>query len=971
MKSAPGSASKKRGRPLGSKNRRLMVKTPLPRAQRAAAKADAAYRAPSGSIEPVAGSSVAGAGAGGAPKMRATRANVTLPPGYIEGVTSSRWPKARKKREEEEEEEEEAEEEDGAGDEEPEQNEMDVEMDELEDDFEAEKTLLGLAATTTPAESRASSVATGLAALGAAADELEEQKPLLAPPGSVDRKGKARATDAGLDDDAISVNGTLAAPSAPMSRETSLEERSVTPATAPSATPTKGGPKGKGKGKRGKKAQPPPEPVERAKRRKLDVLDKETAERLAAREAARLKFLDQLDAELDLVEDRSHPLLDITYKQLRSEKAAKLEHLRRVQAAREKELETVLEKRIETSWRQWADRKDSLRLRLYLENHSSLKELVAEEKVFPFFRDHPLFTNNHDLPPTGYYRGPQRDPAFVPRSIIHAGHYVEPPPLNPALEHASWKLAPEDIEADLALLYDIDDEPFYAPPPAIVAPPPGAGLYGYPPPPPFYYDPHAMAAPYMNAPGYPLGPPVPPPGAAYPLQPYYGGDIPPVIPPHPSSAAPPHQPPAPHPYAHGYPYEHATAPGAAAPAVTPLAAAPKPPVHEAGPPAAARPPQPPVMPAKVPSAPYKAAAAPPAKISAPPPPTKPLKQPSANGTPHSHQHQHGPHAHAVHHQHQHAPQHQHQHQQHAPAHASAQAYPQRQPASPARTRDSPHIHTAGPPVQAPSGPSQQQQRYPTSTPSPFPSLGAKPHAPSASPAAGTPAHATALPNGSAKSPQSTSALPPMHSAFFPPMPPIRPPVQQNGANGAKPVSSQHQHQHQHQQQHHHHHHHASQPHSHAHASTPQGAASQRISPSFGAPTLPSLSRRTLSPPHPQAATTPSSTMQQLPPPRTAEQQKREISERVLPPFWAAAGSMPSATASSPSAAAPAPASVGPATGLPLPSWLKPLGQHPKLPHELAREREQAAAAAAATQKGKPAEVAAGGAGATGAPRPFW
>lgn len=236
-----------------------------------------------------------------------------------------------------------------------------------------------------------------------------------------------------------------------------------------------------------------------------------------AREAARVKFLDQLDAELDQVEDRSHPLLDIAYQRLREEKADRLERLRRYQDEREKELELMLDKRLQASWRQWAvrvpllapffgrrvdclskrsqDQKDALRMKLYLENHTSLKELVAEEKVFPFFRDHPLFVNNHDLPPTSYYRGPQRDPAFQPREILHAGHYVEPPPLNPALTHESWQLAPEEIEADLALFYDIEDEPFYAPPPPAPVPSaPSVGMFPYAHP-PFYYDPLAAPPP--------------------------------------------------------------------------------------------------------------------------------------------------------------------------------------------------------------------------------------------------------------------------------------------------------------------------------------------------------------------------------------------------------------------------------------------------------------------------------------------
>lgn len=178
-------------------------------------------------------------------------------------------------------------------------------------------------------------------------------------------------------------------------------------------------------------------------------------------------------------------------------------------------------------------------MELYLENHSSLKSLIAEERIYPFFRDHPLFLNQHDLPPTGYYRGPQRDPAFVPREILHAGHYVEPPPLNPALGHNAWKLSPEEIEADLALFHEIEDEPPF-PHSASLQPPPPIGMYPFPPP-PYYYDPGiplapavpSLAGPYMAAPGYPPAGAMPPPHIA-PYPSFYPGPPPAVHPSHPS-----------------------------------------------------------------------------------------------------------------------------------------------------------------------------------------------------------------------------------------------------------------------------------------------------------------------------------------------------------------------------------------------------------------------------------------------------
>lgn len=155
----------------------------------------------------------------------------------------------------------------------------------------------------------------------------------------------------------------------------------------------------------------------------------------------------------------------------------------------------------------------------YLENHRSLKSLLDEEKVFPFFRDHPLFVNHHDLPPTGWYRGPQRDPAFAPRSLVHAGHYVEPPPSNPALGHDVWSLGADEIEADLALFYGIEDPEqaerqaaAQAPDAPAVPPFPNMGLHGYQPPAPLYFDsrlPGPPSYPQTSALAYPDYPPPP------------------------------------------------------------------------------------------------------------------------------------------------------------------------------------------------------------------------------------------------------------------------------------------------------------------------------------------------------------------------------------------------------------------------------------------------------------------------------
>ncbi|GAA5924904.1 hypothetical protein JCM3775_006314 [Rhodotorula graminis] len=959
------SAPKRRGRPPGSKNK--LPKAPVPRGQRAAGKADPPYRAPSGS------EGTASPGAASA-RQRATRANVTLPPGYIEGVTSSRWPRAggRKKR-------------DGPDDEEDEEDR------EGEGDEPLEAKVEDVTGTTTPIESRASSVNALVDAHGdaaAAADdavEAEEIKPSLPVP--VDRKGKGRAVD-GEDDDDVSMNGgegTLGV-SAPMSRETSVDERSVTPAIA--ATPTRGG-KGKSKGKRGKKAQAVPEPVERAKRRKLDIPDKEAEARHAAREEARLKFLDQLDGELDQVEDRSHPLLDLAYRRLQEEKGERLERLRRYQEEREKELGVLLEKRIQASWRQWADNKDALRMKLYLENHASLKELVAEEKVFPFFRDHPLFVNNHDLPPTNYYRGPQRDPAFQPREILHAGHYVEPPPLNPALKHEAWQLAPEEIEADLALFYDIEDEPFYAPPPP-AAVPPASAVFPYPHPhPPYYYNPLAAAPPgappYLGQAGYASA--VPAPGAPYGLPAYYVP--PPTGAPLSTSAAA-----LPHPYApSAYSYDPPTASTPAAPPAPATAPSREPAAPPPGPAALAPPVQPKVSPTL-----HKASTSTPAlpvhakpatavnggSARSPPLPPMQMQRPPSHGSsapgapngqarshePHVQQQQHAaapaprstqasqPHPHPYARQaesFQHSPSPYGQPQPHAQQqqprqhthHSHPPTFPSPQPPSPSRPREQ-----RPQPPSYPGAPQTAAQRF-------SPSFGVQTKAPSAmgvgskSPSlghVGAPPHAHGPPQQQQQQQAPTSAsLVPQRGTLFPSMPTPAPPTHP--------------------------------------AHSPNGLAP---------PTLPSLSRKSTpsasSPPRPRPPSAASSSSQQQQQ-QQGGQSSAPVVERVLAPFWAA-GSPPNGVGGTSRGLPPhqhqhhqhqhqhhghshSQQQVGPATGLPLPSWLKPLAQQVKLPHEVRREEEARAAKAAQAQaQGAVSGGGGGGAGAQagaagGQGRPAW
>lgn len=486
---------KRRGRPPGSKTRHSTGLAP-PKSRRSAngtrpgSLASPNRVSSSESVTPAPASAPA----------RATRANVTLPPGYIWGVTSSRWPRKSKKGEEAEEL---PEEDQGSQIEEPDGEPVkESSLSELDD---------------TETEIKPMEV------------ETEEAKPTPLPAAPPEEESPRAETpkDDGLDLQAASILRAMDPEPTPMPSTSREPSHDGSVDSIPVTTTPKG--KGKGKGKRGKKVLP--EPIERTKRRRLDGLDKETAERFAAREVARAQFLTNLEAEMQLVEQHTHPLLDLTYRRLQEEKKQKLAQLRRYQEEREQQLARSLEAANRANWDNWSDRKDRLRMDLYLKNHSSLKSLLDEEKIFPFFRDHPLFVNHHDLPPTGWYRGPQRDPTFAPRSLVHAGHYVEPPPVNRALAHDSWRLAPDEIEADLALFYDIDEvqvQPPPPPPPSLpVAPIPYYGMYGNQPA-PYYYGVGGPAAAFAGGPAPPPGPPysAPGPGALF-VGPSYGTPMPP------------------------------------------------------------------------------------------------------------------------------------------------------------------------------------------------------------------------------------------------------------------------------------------------------------------------------------------------------------------------------------------------------------------------------------------------------------
>ncbi|BGP12402.1 hypothetical protein JCM10213v2_000318 [Rhodosporidiobolus nylandii] len=776
---------KKRGRPLGSKNKQL--RPPIPRAQRAAARAAAE------SVAPV--SPARGAGA----KPRATRANVTLPPGYIYGVTSSRWPPRKKDGDESGE---------GAA----------------EHDDEDEYT--------------------------------EERTP------KADRKGKGRAVKRDEDEDELMSDGEDER-GTPMSREQSMEG----PPTPQRAGP--GRPKGKGK-KGAKKGQVVPEPVERAKRRKLEP-DEHSIERAAAREAARHRFLEQLEDEAELVQKRKHPLIGLAHRRLAEEKAHKLEQLRLAQELRELELERLAEARVRASWRQWADRKDTLRTELYFENHHALKDLIAEERLSPFFRNHPLINNTHDLPPAPFFRGPVRDPAFIPRSVIHAGHYVEPPPLNPALEHTSWRLSPSEIEADLALFYDIDDgEPAAdaAPVPSAAVPPPaGAGMYPYPP--PFYFNPAVPPPPGAGPPPYMVtsaaapGPPAPPvPNVApYPVP---GMPSVPFYPPPHYAAPPPHQ---------ASPSPAGMQPQPPPRPAPPLAQEPRPPP----PPQPVASSQPPLQPSPVvprSSAPPPAASPATAKVS----PSLPKKTapmpgtslfPSMNGQfvqPPPPSQAPPPHP---------QPQ-QYHHHEHAPHPAANPAPPTFPPPPAVAYASKPSLPSFSTPAFSPTPPAQRPGFPPAHSSSSLgasPPIGANGHSHHAAPIA------SSLPT--------RSPLPPPASAPTPTL--------------AAPALA-------------------------------SSAAGQRTSPAVSAPRLPSLTHRSPtvtstfagSPPLPSigSLSTGSAVSGPSPLPSLFAGMDRPGApgSGPRPPILGLGGMLNGAPPGS------APLGYGPATGLPLPSWLKPLGK---------------------------------------------
>lgn len=85
-------------------------------------------------------------------------------------------------------------------------------------------------------------------------------------------------------------------------------------------------------------------------------MDHQDLERAAARSAARVVFLEQLEKEADLIDDGKHPLIDSTLRLLTAEKDRRLENLARALQNKELEYERCRDASTEQAWRQWAVR---------------------------------------------------------------------------------------------------------------------------------------------------------------------------------------------------------------------------------------------------------------------------------------------------------------------------------------------------------------------------------------------------------------------------------------------------------------------------------------------------------------------------------------------------------------------------------------------------------------------------------------
>ncbi|KAM0793343.1 hypothetical protein ACM66B_000798 [Microbotryomycetes sp. NB124-2] len=463
----------KRGFPGGGRGGRQAAAVAA--ATTTAATASATVNASAANRSPA---STSGNGASVAP--RATRANVTLPPGYIEGVTGSRWPRVNNKQtvtDSEDRSEAESKTRDNDND------VGDVEATEASENEDAPMSNIVIEPPT-----------------DAETDAGSEMTPRITPK---DTPKSSRA------------NSPL----------TDLTPEPVTdsdrPATTSGGRGGRGGHGGRGrKGRKGmtkaekaakekelrekeKREQDNSNRAERlmSKRRKMEHL---TVEQVEARNVARSRYLKDLDRHEEEIHEGTHPLIEQAKAMLDQERIFRLSNLAKIMARREHEFEQLYEAAVEQEWRQWETQKDSTRMVMYFENHFAMRRLLNEEKAYPFLCDHPLLSNSFGVPLAPYYRAPvlESDSAYVPRAVIHAGHYLEPPPLNPALDHSGWKLPASDIESDLALLRDYDGD--YVPPPPL-PPQTVMPLYGYPSPEVLYQA------------GYQSGPY----GSAPPAQPYY------------------------------------------------------------------------------------------------------------------------------------------------------------------------------------------------------------------------------------------------------------------------------------------------------------------------------------------------------------------------------------------------------------------------------------------------------------------
>ncbi|SCV68694.1 BQ2448_815 [Microbotryum intermedium] len=442
--------------------------------------------------------------------MRATRATVTLPPGYIEGIGSSRWPKSsqggsRAKTISVESSERQA-------SEESQSTEMTMDVDEVSATL-ADESPAPIAPTSgSKREEEASAELTSTSAKGAASTinpaELEDDSQPPTPSITL-------ATPTEGDDPVAEVTIVVPSDSELVLKEE--EDVSTEPELEVRASPK---PKAKPTGKKGRKGKQKavadseviPDRPTLSKRRRLSEGE---IERNAQRNAARMALLAQLAAEEQQIVDGTHPMVEAAYARLREEKRRRIAGISRTQSWREIAHERERDASIRKAWVAWADAKDQLRMSMFTENHQSLRQLVYEEKQLPFLRDHPLLMDECQVPPAPHFRAPilEGNQVFAPRKVIHAGHYLEAPPMNKALDHSAWRLSNEEINADLAVLMSPDE--VFGPPrqqapsavldisPVMAAPQP-VGVPVYPYAPAYYYE---HASQYGSVPaGYPAPP---------------------------------------------------------------------------------------------------------------------------------------------------------------------------------------------------------------------------------------------------------------------------------------------------------------------------------------------------------------------------------------------------------------------------------------------------------------------------------